>query len=176
MSSRDTRPFPSRNGWTQRKSSPNAPTAANGGTTRSLTPARHRSTSSAIAASVAAPASTGMNRTRVRPPGWCSTIGSALSLYCPGSQIWRRVMRCRSRTIASVTGRSRPRWWIRVSVRVAADFLFVAVAQERRAEHQRRGPGRLDRHPFDAVTGDGALDQRVLAQLLQLLRRLLCEE
>ena len=61
-------------------------------------------------------------------------------------------------------------------VAVAAHFLLVAVAQRGLAEHERADARLVHLDAFDAVGGNGAFDERVFAQHLELLRRLAGEQ
>ena len=61
-------------------------------------------------------------------------------------------------------------------VAVAAHFLLVAVAEGGLAEDERADARLVHLDAFDAVGGNGAFDERVFAQHLELLRRLAGEE
>src|SRR3989344_3196730 len=59
---------------------------------------------------------------------------------------------------------------------IAGDILFVAVAQSWPPKHQRADASPVHLHAFDPVRRHGALDQRMLAQDAEPLRRLLGEQ
>jgi hypothetical protein len=58
-------------------------------------------------------------------------------------------------------------------VAVAANFLFIPVARTRLAENDCCYTGLIDKHALYAIGGDGALNQSVLPQSFEDLRRLL---
>ncbi len=62
------------------------------------------------------------------------------------------------------------------SIAITADLFFVAVPQGGPAEHDGAEARRSDLHTLDPVRGDRTLDQRMLAERLEALWRLACEE